>query len=296
MKSALAVRGLARSFVLACLPLAALLLGSCTSLLFWPDDHLYSTPELLGLWHEEIRFESSDGTHLSGWFLPARGKALGTIVHFHGNGANISNHLFAVRWLPYFGYNVFLFDYRGYGRSEGTPDLAGAIRDGVAAIQYVRHRPDMDPDRLVLFGQSLGGAIGLSALERAGIQGFRAIVIDSSFVSYREAVRLFINTGWWIFRPLQYPIAYLGFSDALSPRADLPALAALPLLVVHGEADRTVPIAAGRELYEAFPGKDKAFWPIPGADHIQTFVVPGSPWREPLVQWLASKLGPVPGG
>jgi fermentation-respiration switch protein FrsA (DUF1100 family) len=266
------------------------LLGSCDSLFFQPDQKLYITPEQVGLWHEQISFDSGDGTHLSGWFIPAKGKALGTVIHFHGNAANISNHLFAVRWWPYFGYNVFLFDYRGFGRSEGTPSRKGAIEDGVAAIKYVRKRPDVDPNRLVLLGQSLGGAVGLSALARAGTDGFRAMVIESSFVSYREAVRLILDRGWLTW-PFQYPIAYLLFTDDLSPRADLPALANLPLLVVHGDADPIVPIAAGYHLYEAFPGPDKAFWKMPGVGHIEAFSPPGSPWREPLLQWLAGKLG-----
>ena len=268
------------------------LLGSCDHLFFQPDRHLYLTPEQFGLWHEQVSFDSADGTHLSGWFLPARGQALGTVIHFHGNAANITNHLYAVRWLPYFGYNVFLFDYRGYGRSDGSPDRDGAIQDGVAAIRTVRQRADVDPQRLVLFGQSLGGAIGLSALARAGTEGFRAIVIESSFVSYREAVRLILDRGWLTW-PFQYPVAYGLFSDSLSPRKDLPALAALPLLVVHGDADRVIPMQAGQQLFDAFPGTDKAFWPIPGADHIEAFSPPGSPWREPLLQWLAKRLEPA---
>ncbi len=271
--------------------LMAPLLGACDTLLFQPDQRLYLTPEQYGLWHEQVFFDSEDGTHLSGWFLPARGRALGTVVHFHGNAANITNHLYAVRWLPYAGYNVFMFDYRGYGRSEGSPEREGAVQDGVAAIRYVRQRTDVDPERLVLFGQSLGGAIGLSALARAGTEGFRAMVIEASFVSYREVVRLFLNRGWLTW-PFQYPVAYLLFSDRLSPRDDLAALQRLPLLVVHGDADQVIPIEAGRKLFEAFPGVDKAFWPIPGAGHIEAFSPPASPWREPLLQWLAKKLGP----
>ena len=111
-------------------------------------------------------------------------------------------------------------------------------------------------------------------------------------MSYREVVRLILDRGWLTW-PFQYPVAYGLFTDSLSPRQALPALAALPLLVVHGDADRVIPIEAGRQLYEAFPGKDKAFWPIPGADHIEAFSPPASPWREPLLQWLAKKLGPA---
>ncbi|HEX7926650.1 MAG TPA: alpha/beta hydrolase, partial [bacterium] len=115
---------------------AGLLLGllmtliSCDGIFFQPDSERYLTPEQYGLWHEPVRFRSQDGTVLAGWFLPAQtpGRApLGTVIHFHGNAANISNHLYAVRWLPKAGYNVLLFDYRGYGDSAGSPTRAGVI-------------------------------------------------------------------------------------------------------------------------------------------------------------------------
>ncbi len=272
--------------------ISPLILGACDSLFYQPDSKLYWAPEQFGLWYEEVRFSAADGTRLAGWFLPAKGKALGTVVHFHGNAANISNHLYAVRWLPHAGYNVFLFDYRGYGESQGRATREGMLQDGVAAIETVRKRPDVDPQRLVILGQSLGGAIAIGALARAGTEGVKALVIEGGFASYREVVRLILKRSW-ISWPFQYPVAYLLFSDQFSPLDDLPRIASVPLLAVHGMADQTVPIEEGRHLFEAFPGSDKAFWPIPAAQHMEVFGPPGSPWREQLLQWMEKKLGKV---
>ena len=269
------------------------LLAGCDNMFFQPDHRQYLTPEQFGLWHEEVRFRSAGGTRLSGWFLPAKGRALGTIIHFHGNAANISNHLYAVRWLPDAGYNVFMFDYSGYGESEGSASRKAAVADGVAAIEYVRQRQDVDAGRLVVYGQSLGGALAVSALARAGTQGVAALVIEGGFLSYPQTVRLILKHTWFSW-PFQYPVAYLFFSDELDPAQDLSKIAAVPLLVVHGTADQVVPIEAGRALYNAFPGPDKAFWPIPDVGHIEAFSNPGSPWREPLLQYLSQKLGPLP--
>jgi fermentation-respiration switch protein FrsA (DUF1100 family) len=274
--------------------LAALLVAAgCNGMFFQPNAVGYSYPYQFGLWHEDVFFASGDGTRLTGWFLPAQGRPRGTVIHFHGNGANISNHLPVVRWLPAAGYAVFLFDYRGYGVSEGEPSRAGVIEDGVAALAYVRGRKDVDPQRLVVFGQSLGAAVAVSALARAGTAGVRALVLEGSFASYREVVRLILDDSWltWLF---QYPVAYLLFSDELSPLEDLPAVAGVPLLVVHGERDRMVPFANGRALFDAFPGPDKTFWAIPLGGHIGAFVQDGSPWRKSLLAYLERKLGPLP--
>lgn len=283
-----------RALVLLALLLAAGLgLAGCNSLFYYPDKRLYYLPSHFGLWSEDVYFKSGDGTQLTGWFLPARGTPRGTIIHFHGNAANISNHLYAVRWLPEAGFSVFLFDYRGYGVSGGTPSRKGLIADGVAAIDYVRSRPDVDPERLVVYGQSLGGAVAISALARAGTKGVRALVVEGAFHSYREVARMVMNETWLLW-PFQYPVAYLAFSDDFRPLDDLPRVADVPFLVIHGEADRTVPLAAGKALYDGFPGKDKQMWVIPGAHHMQIFSSDGSPWRARLVRYLDEKLGPMP--
>jgi fermentation-respiration switch protein FrsA (DUF1100 family) len=266
------------------------MLMSCDGLFFQPDRVRYVTPQRYGLAFEPVRFRSGDGTLLSGWFLPARGRALGTVLHFHGNAANISNHIHAVRWLPDAGYAVFLFDYRGYGESEGSPTRAGAVADGLAALAAVRARPDVDPERLIVYGQSLGGALAVATLAQAERRGIRAVVLEATFASYREVARLILDR-FWLTWPLQYPLAYGLISEELGPRENLAPLAPLPLLAIHGEADGTVPIAAGRALFDAFPGADKEFWSVPGAGHMQVFENPNSPWRGRLLDYLAARLG-----
>jgi hypothetical protein len=211
------------------------------------------------------------------------------VVFFHGNAANITNHLYAVRWLPRAGYSVFLFDYRGYGESEGFPARGPAIGDGVAAIQYARQRPDVNPDRLIVYGQSLGGALAIYSLAVAGTEGVRALIVEASFRSYREVARLVMNETWLTW-PFQYPFAWLLFSDEFSPGEVWDRIADVPILVVHREGDPTVPFEAGRLLFESLPAHDKTFWPVPGEGHITTFTLPEPGWRERLLAWLEEKL------
>ena len=114
-----------RSFACWFSLLVTLQLGACTSLLFYPQRELVLTPDRVGLAYRDVWFKAADGTRLHGWFLPAgmnvvRGEAC-TVLFLHGNAENISTHIGNVAWLPGKGYNVFLFDYRGYGRSAGEP-------------------------------------------------------------------------------------------------------------------------------------------------------------------------------
>jgi len=268
-------------------------LSGCNNIFFQPDNYFYYDPAEFDLWHEQVEFRSQDGTYLTGWFLPAKGKPRGTVILFHGNAANISNHVLAVRWLPHQGFSVFLFDYRGYGASQGEAHRRGAVEDGAAAIKYVRSRKDVEKDKIIIYGQSLGGAIAVNSLALAGPEQTKALVVEGGFASYKEVVRLIMDNTW-ILWPFQYPVAYLGFSDGDHPLEVIDQLSQVPLLVIHGERDATVPLAAGKQLYDAFPGTDKEFWPIPYANHQAIFTAKGSPWRGKLLQYFQKKLPPVP--
>jgi uncharacterized protein len=174
---------------IALLVLLMLSSGCASRFLYYPDHKVYQTPQQKGLKFEEVNFTSSDGTALTGWFVPATGKAIGTVIHFHGNAQNMTAHFSFVDWLPFEGFNVFTFDYRGYGRSGGTPQRQGVYDDCVAAITYVQKRPDVDRNSLLIFGQSLGGANALAVLGEKRFDGIKAVAIDSTFYSYRSIVR-----------------------------------------------------------------------------------------------------------
>jgi pimeloyl-ACP methyl ester carboxylesterase len=164
------------------------LAGCIERFFFYPDSTRYTTPEQFGLKAEDVTLTAADGAHLHAWFLPASGAAKATVLHLHGNAANVSNHLPLVAWLPARGYHVLMLDYRGFGRSQGRPSLDGIVDDALAALAYLRTRSDVDPTRLVVFGQSIGGATALRMLARDAA-GVRLAIIDSSFPSYRGIAR-----------------------------------------------------------------------------------------------------------
>jgi fermentation-respiration switch protein FrsA (DUF1100 family) len=160
--------GIGGALLLLVVPLMLLPTVGCATAdraLYHPDAKVYTTPRSDGLAFEELAITSADGTPLSAWFIPATTTAAkGTAVHFHGNAQNMTAHYSFVKWLPAAGYNLVVFDYRGYGRSQGQPSRKGTIADGAAVLAYVRERADVAPQSIIVIGQSLGGAIALAAL------------------------------------------------------------------------------------------------------------------------------------
>jgi hypothetical protein len=243
------------------------------SLIYFPSRALDLTPAELGLPFEEAWLTAEDGVRIHGWFLPARGSRF-TVLFAHGNAGNISHRLDRARlMLSRLGADVLLFDYRGYGRSEGRPGEQGTYRDARAAHEYLVGRRGIRPERLVLFGESLGSAV---VLDLALSRPCRGLVLESPFTSVPDMARKVL------------PILPLG--RLLTTKYDNRAKAALlevPLLVLHGDRDGLVPFAHGRRVFEAAP-EPKRFFQIPGADHNDTYVTGGEAYWRAVAEFLAS--------
>lgn len=231
--------------------MVAPLLAGCNmieGMFFYPDRVEYTRPAQFGLKHEDVFITAADGIRLHAWWLPASSTAQGTVLHLHGNAANVSNHLPLVAWLPSAGFNVLMLDYRGFGRSQGKPSLDGVVEDALAALRYLRTRKDVDPGRLIVLGQSLGGATALRALaqDHAGV---KLCVIDSAFASYRGIARdaALASVVLAPFLPLALPLLPDAERD---PVTHVRALA-VPVLLMHGTADEVIPFKHGEQLAAA---------------------------------------------
>jgi fermentation-respiration switch protein FrsA (DUF1100 family) len=268
--------------------LAALLFvlaGCAQNLLYYPDRILYDTPARTGLAYERVNFPSKDGTRLVGWFIPATGyagpkNAKGTVIHFHGNAQNLSSHWQFVEWMPRRGFNVFVFDYRGYGESEGSPEPKGVFEDSGSALDYVRSRPDVDGSRLLVFGQSLGGANAIAVVGSGNRAGVKAIAIEAAFYSYSSIAN--------------DKLAGAGFlmDDTYSPERYIAGISPVPLLFLHGTADSVIPYSHSSRLF-AKAGEPKHMITIEGGEHIEALVSRfGSRYQDILVEFFDAALGP----
>lgn len=265
-----------------------LALTACSHLFYHPSSGLYLSPDDLQFKVEEITFPTGDGSLLYGWYFPPASNkpSLGTVVQFHGNAQNRSAQFASLHWVTNEGYGLFSFDYRGYGENRSKPSQKGLNEDALAAIERASK---LNSAPLILFGQSLGGAVLTRAVGeipkdsplRARIL---AVIIDSSFTSYRAIGRNVLSRSWisWILQPF----ATLLVSDEYSPEEYFRQIAPIPTLVIHGDADRVVPVEFGKEIF-ALCQEPKTFWLIPNGNHIDVFkdAHPGN--RKRFVSYLS---------
>ncbi len=226
------------------------LLPACTHLFFKPGRMPVDGSAVRTYAPQDVYFRSPDGLLLHGWYLRAR-EEKGTILVCHGNAENIGTHVRLDLWLVDEGYNLFIFDYRGYGRSQGAPEVKGIHLDAGAALETVLFAlPRVRQEGVIVFGKSLGGAVAVYTVARSPYKNrIKALILDSPFSSYRMLAREKIAEsiiGW----PMQYPLSYL-VNDDYSPVKFIRNVAPVPLLIIHGNRDAIVPGHHGRLLYEA---------------------------------------------
>ena len=257
---------------------------ACTSLFFYPQKAHRDNQSLRQATYRDVYFRTSDQLLLHAWYVKGRDQKRGTILFLHGNAENVSTHIQNVLWLTEFGYDVFAFDYRGYGKSAGHPTIEGVHMDAQAAIETILNLTRQDDERVIILGQSLGGAIAVYATANSSYKNrIKALIIDSAFSDYqviaREKLALFTIT-----RLFQYPMASL-FADEHSPIEWIKRVAPVPVLILHGDQDTIVPLHHSGDLYNAAsPPKD--LWQITGAGHIQAFA--SKEIRERFLEYLKS--------
>ena len=259
MKSAI------RTFLCCMLPLVWLV--GCTGMVFHPDRSVYATPDDFNLTYNAVDVSSLDGTQLSGWWIYPHGTPKGTVLVAHGNAENLTSHFRGFVWLVRAGYEVFMFDYRGYGASEGKADLEGAVQDTQAALRYVLAQRLGD---ITVVGQSLGGVMLMNALVRDKPERIRLAVFDSAFSSLplagSEVLSRTVLT--WPFQWLVYPLLD-GSYDPIDFIFELDA----PKLFVSGSDDVVVSPNHSWQLFDA-ASRPRAFWLAGGMGHISALYRP----------------------
>jgi pimeloyl-ACP methyl ester carboxylesterase len=241
------------------------------SLLYFPSRAIVETPDRAGLDYRDLELETDDGERLHGWWIGARADSLGHVLLFHGNAGNIGDRVLHAALLTSTGFDILLFDYRGYGRSSGRASEEGTYRDARAALACLLQQPGVDPARVFYLGESLGGAVGLDlALERPPA----GLVLLSAFTGVRELGRL------------HYPFVPAALvPDAYPTLRRIHELRA-PLLVLHGDRDDIVPLSHGRALFEGAPGR-KRMHVLPGLGHNDLVPLAGAELARVIASWVS---------
>lgn len=260
--------------------------GSCSNVFYQPSQRQYLKPEQFKLNYQEHYFEARDKTRLHSWFFPATSpRAKGTIVLFHGNAQNLSTHFLNLVWITKEGYNLFIFDYRGYGKSEGKPHQEGVYLDALAALAKARELNQLHGQgQMIVYGQSLGGVVSLGALaDFKHIEEVDLIVQDSTWGSYKKIAFDRLTSRWFLF-PLS-PLAYLFVSDAYASDKIISDIKR-PVLVIVGMKDHIIPPEFGTELFKQLTTPHKWLWKLPQGTHIDIFHGANESYRQKFLHLL----------
>lgn len=221
------------------------------SLVYFPSSEIWMTPDMMGLDYEEVFINTADGERIAAWYLPKK-DSRGTLLFFHGNAGNISHRLDSLRIFNELGLNTLIIDYRGYGASSGSPSEKGLYMDAVAAYEYLVDEKEISPDRLMIFGRSLGGGVA-SYLASVKLPA-AGMILESVFISMPE-----LGREIYPFIPVRL-IARERFSVLENINNS-----EIPLLVVHSPDDEIIPFSHGKKIYENSSSEIKEFLKIRGS-------------------------------
>ena len=237
--------------------------------LYRPVREVSYTPSELELDFEKVTLKTSDGLQLSGWYIPAEDSKL-TVLFCYGNGGNMFHRLDSINIFHNMGLNCFIFDYRGYGDSEGEPSEEGTYLDVRTAYEWLTEEKKVSPDDILLFGRSLGGSIAAQLASKVEV---RALIIESGFTSYVDIGRKF------------YPYMPVRWFARFSYRTiDYVKDVHCPVMIIHSRGDEIVPFEFGLELYEA-ANEPKEFVEIFG-NHNDGFLVSSEVYNKAWTKWL----------
>ena len=243
--------------------------------IFFPSKEITYTPNQFGIEYKEVTFETEDNLKLNAWFIPAGPQQSNssnlTILFSHGNGANISNRIEKISFLRDLGLDVFIYDYRGYGNSQGQPSEAGIYRDGKAAYDYLVKQENISPDKIIAFGESLGAAVTTFLAKNFKL---KAMILEGAFTNAKDMAKEI------------YP-----FLPSFLIRSQLDNVkniknSTIPKLFLHAQLDEIVPYEFAKKLFDNVP-EPKYFCTLRG-QHNSAFLLDQDTTREAVRSFLGN--------
>jgi len=242
------------------------------SMIFYPVRNLSATPTDWGLQYENVTLKLADGTHLHGWYIPYA-KADRVLLFFHGNAGNMSHRRESIEIFHRLGLNVFIFDYRGYGQSEGKPSEAGIYADARAAWQYLTDTKGIKKENITIFGRSLGGAV---AAELAAKVQPGTLILESTFSSAKEMAKMILPVMSYLV-PMRFEFKTVEYIKQVSS----------PVLIVHSPGDEIIPYELGEKVFQA-ANEPKSFLKLQG-DHNGGFLMSQPGYEQALGKFLLNQ-------
>ena len=244
-------------------------------LIYFPDRKLAANPLQTGLAYQDVWLHTSDGVKLHGWFMPSRKPSGLTLLLLHGNAGNISHRMDKYRVLLELGVDVFAFDYRGYGNSTGEPSEAGLYLDANTAYRYLTQQRGIAPQRLILYGESLGSTV---AVNLASTQPSGGVVLEEAFTSAADVAQ-----RMYPFLPVRWLVRHK--FDTLEKISRVNA----PLLILHSQDDELFPLSYARRLLAA--AKPPKQLVVLHGGHNDAFATSAARYHAALQQFFSANIG-----
>ena len=244
-------------------------------LIYFPEieQEISNKPSAIGLDYTSVNMATADGERLHGWWVSVP-DAKGTVLFFHGNAGNISQRINYLSMFKRLGYNTLLFDYRGYGQSSGVPSESGTYLDAQAGWRYLTEIQNISPERIILFGESLGGAVAawLAAREKPGL-----LVLASTFTSVPN-----LAAQIYPFLPVRW-ITRFHYNTLESLQS-----VTCPVFIAHSPEDEIIPFEHGQQLFQA-ASAPKQFLSLEGGHNIG-FIFMQPAWIKSLGAFMDANL------
>jgi fermentation-respiration switch protein FrsA (DUF1100 family) len=256
-------------FVVSLLLINAYMYFQQPRMIFYPYHELFQTPADWGLEYEDVTLETKDGVQLHGWYIP-HSQSQHVLLFFHGNAGNISHRRDSIEIFHRLGLNVFIIDYRGYGKSKDKPSESGLYQDARTAWDFITAEKGYTSQQIIIFGRSLGGVIAANLASEVQARG---LILESSFSSARDFARVVF--------PILARLVWI--------RYDFNTVASIqhvnaPLLVLHSPEDEIMPFHLGERVFEA-ANEPKHFVRLRG-DHNYGFIKSQPEYEQALKSWL----------
>ncbi len=244
-----------------------------SDLIYFPQREITFLPGTMGLSYEDVYFKTADGVNLHGWFVPAE-RGRGVVLFCHGNAGNISHRLESIQIFHRLGLDTFIFDYRGYGKSEGRISEEGTYLDVEAAWQYLVSNQKISDDKIIIWGRSLGGSIAAWIGQK---HTAKLLILESVFTSVPD-----MGAEIYPFFPVRL-LARFKYKTI-----DYVKQVNFPVLIIHSPEDEIIPFVHGRRLFEAAK-EPKKFLEISGS-HNEGFIFSGKHYENGLDSFITEYI------